>query len=47
MRPVLGSARYATPVGGLYLCGAGTHPASFSGQSGSNAAREILNGLRK
>ena len=43
MRPVLGSARYATPVSGLYLCGAGTHPASFDGQCGRNAAREILN----
>lgn len=47
MRPVLGSARYATPVSGLYLCGAGTHPASFSGQCGRNAAREILKGMRK
>jgi phytoene dehydrogenase-like protein len=47
MRPVLGCARYATPVKGLYLCGAGTHPASFAGQSGRNAAREILKGLRK
>jgi phytoene dehydrogenase-like protein len=47
MRPVLGSARYRTPVRGLYLCGAGTHPASFSGQCGSNAAREIVKGLRK
>ena len=26
MRPAPGLARYATPVAGLYLCGAGTHP---------------------
>ena len=26
MRPVLGWARYRTPIAGLYLCGAGTHP---------------------
>ncbi len=25
-RPVLHSARYATPVSGLYLCGSGSHP---------------------
>lgn len=47
MRPVLGWARYATPVGGLYLCGAGTHPASFDGQCGRNAAREIARSMRK
>lgn len=48
MRPVLGWARYRTPVDGLYLCGAGTHPGIGSnGESGRNAAREILKGLRK
>lgn len=47
MRPVLGCARYATPVSGLYLCGAGTHPASYEGQCGRNAAREIAKGMRK
>jgi phytoene dehydrogenase-like protein len=26
MRPSPLLARYATPVDGLYLCGAGTHP---------------------
>jgi phytoene dehydrogenase-like protein len=26
MRPVPGASRYAAPVAGLYLCGAGTHP---------------------
>jgi phytoene dehydrogenase-like protein len=43
MRPLLGWARYRTPIRGLYLCGAGTHPGyGVSGLSGMNAAREIL-----
>jgi phytoene dehydrogenase-like protein len=47
MRPLLGWARYRTPVGGLYLCGAGTHPGyGVSGSSGLNAAREVLKDLR-
>jgi phytoene dehydrogenase-like protein len=47
MRPLLGWARYRTPVGGLYLCGAGTHPGyGVSGLSGLNAAREVLKDLR-
>jgi phytoene dehydrogenase-like protein len=42
MRPLLGCARYRTPIRGLFLCGAGTHPgAGFTGASGFNAAREI------
>jgi phytoene dehydrogenase-like protein len=46
MRPLLGWARYRTPVGGLYLCGAGTHPGyGVSGLSGMNASREILKDL--
>lgn len=48
MRPLLGWARYATPVKGLYLCGSGTHPGNgVTGASGANAAREILKHLRK
>lgn len=48
MRPVLGWARYRTPVRGLFLCGAGTHPGIGSnGECGRNAAREILKDLRK
>jgi len=44
MRPTLGWADYATPVGGLYLCGSGTHPGNgLTGASGRNAARRILN----
>jgi phytoene dehydrogenase-like protein len=43
MRPLLGWARYRTPVVGLYLCGSGTHPGDgLTGASGRNAAREIL-----
>lgn len=42
MRPVLGWARYRTPIEGLYLCGSGTHPGiDLTGGSGRNAAREI------
>ncbi len=47
MRPLLGWARYRTPIQGLYLCGSGTHPGSgLTGGSGANAAREILKDLR-
>jgi phytoene dehydrogenase-like protein len=43
MRPVAGCARYRTPIGGLYLCGSGTHPGGgVMGAPGHNAAREIL-----
>ena len=42
-RPLLGYARYDSPVGGLYLCGAGTHPGGFlTGASGRLAARAVL-----
>jgi phytoene dehydrogenase-like protein len=48
MRPVLGCAQYGTPIRGLYLCGAGTHPGGgITGGSGQNAARVILKGIRK
>ena len=34
---------YRTPVPGLYLCGAGTHPGGeVSGAPGHNAARAVL-----
>ena len=43
MRPVPGYARYRTPIGGLYLCGAGCHPGGgVTGIPGYNAARAIL-----
>jgi len=48
MRPVPGWARYRTPIGGLYLCGAGTHPGgAIAGASGAHAARAALADLRR
>lgn len=47
-RPLIGWAQYRTPIKGLYLCGAGTHPGGgITGGSGMNAAREILKDFRK
>ena len=46
-RPLPELARYRTPVHGLYLCGAGTHPyGEVSGASGHNAAHAVLADLR-
>ncbi|HET6277310.1 MAG TPA: NAD(P)/FAD-dependent oxidoreductase [Candidatus Polarisedimenticolia bacterium] len=43
MRPLLGYARYQTPVRGLFMCGSGTHPGGgITGACGANAARAIL-----
>jgi phytoene dehydrogenase-like protein len=43
MRPVPGYADYRTPVAGLYLCGAGTHPGGgVMGTPGLNASKIIL-----
>ncbi|MDH4256804.1 MAG: NAD(P)/FAD-dependent oxidoreductase, partial [Gammaproteobacteria bacterium] len=43
MRPTYEAAQYATPVPGLYLCGAGSHPGGdLVGAAGHNAAREVL-----
>jgi phytoene dehydrogenase-like protein len=43
MRPVAGWSRYRTPLPGVYLCGAGTHPGGgIAGAAGRNAARVIL-----
>jgi phytoene dehydrogenase-like protein len=48
MRPVPGYADYRTPVRGLYLCGAATHPGGgVMGACGYNAAREILRDRRR
>jgi phytoene dehydrogenase-like protein len=42
-RPLLGWARYGTPIRNLYLCGSGTHPGTgLDGRSGALAAKEIL-----
>jgi phytoene dehydrogenase-like protein len=47
-RPVLGHGNYRTPIRGLYMCGAGTHPGGgVSGIPGHNAAREILRDRRR
>ncbi|MDJ0813049.1 MAG: NAD(P)/FAD-dependent oxidoreductase [Woeseiaceae bacterium] len=43
MRPLPRWAHYETPVRGLYLCGAGTHPGGgVTGAPGYNAAHAIL-----
>ncbi len=43
MRPTYGAAQYRSPVPGLWLCGAGCHPAGdLTGLAGHNAAREVL-----
>jgi phytoene dehydrogenase-like protein len=43
LRPAPGYANYRSPVKGLYLCGAATHPGGgVMGACGLNAAREIL-----
>jgi phytoene dehydrogenase-like protein len=47
-RPVLGHGDYRTPIRGLYMCGAGTHPGGgVTGAPGFNAAREILKDARR
>jgi len=48
MRPVPGWSQYRTPVGGLYLCGAGAHPGGgVTGAPGRNAAYQVLRDWRK
>ena len=43
MRPVPAASRYATPIEGYFLCGAGTHPgAGVHGTSGRLAARAAM-----
>jgi phytoene dehydrogenase-like protein len=43
MRPLPGWSQYRTPIRGLFLCGAGTHPGGgVTGAPGYNAARAIL-----
>jgi phytoene dehydrogenase-like protein len=42
-RAVPGFAGYGTPIRGMYLCGAATHPGGgVIGAAGWNAARTIL-----
>ena len=46
LRPIPGAAQYKTPVNGLYMCGAGTHPGGgMTGIPGKNAATEVLRDL--
>lgn len=48
MRPVAGWSQYRTPVDGLYLCGAGTHPGGgVTGAPGHNAAHQVLRDWKK
>ena len=43
MRPVPAASRYATPLEGLYLCGAGSHPGpGVPGAPGWLAAKRVL-----
>ena len=45
VRPVPGAAQYSTPLAGLFLCGAGSHPGGgVTGIAGRNAARRIIAG---
>jgi phytoene dehydrogenase-like protein len=46
-RPVLGHGDYRTPIKGLYMCGAGTHPGGgVTGAPGHNAARVVNRDFR-
>ncbi|MCW3016960.1 MAG: NAD(P)/FAD-dependent oxidoreductase, partial [Solirubrobacterales bacterium] len=48
LRPAVGFAGFSTPVPGLYLGGAGSHPgAAVTGTPGYLGAREILRDLRR
>jgi phytoene dehydrogenase-like protein len=48
MRPTPDLSHYGTPVEGLYLCGAGTHPGGgVMAAAGHNAARRILGDRRR
>jgi phytoene dehydrogenase-like protein len=48
MRPLPGWADYRTPIRGLYMCGAATHPGGgVMGACGLNAAREIIRDIRR
>ncbi len=42
-RPMLGHGNYRSPIKGLYMCGAGTHPGGgVTGAPGHNCANEII-----
>ncbi len=47
-RPIPGYAQYRGPLGGLYMCGSGSHPGGgVMSAPGCNAAREILFDLKR
>ncbi|MGB7024900.1 MAG: NAD(P)/FAD-dependent oxidoreductase [Candidatus Acidiferrales bacterium] len=47
MRPLIGWARYRTPIRGLFLCGPGTHPGTgLTAASALNASRQIVKSIR-
>jgi phytoene dehydrogenase-like protein len=47
-RPLLGYARYATPIRNLYICGSGAHPGTgLDGRSGAQAAKQIARDLKR
>jgi phytoene dehydrogenase-like protein len=47
LRPAKGFADYRTPLKGLYLCGAGTHPGGgVTGANGRNCARAVIEDAR-
>lgn len=46
LRPAAGMSRHETPIAGLYLCGAGTHPCGgVTFVNGRNAAEAVLAGV--
>jgi phytoene dehydrogenase-like protein len=48
MRPHPQWSQYKTPIEGLYLCGAGTHPGGgVTGAPGRNAAHAVMKALRR
>jgi phytoene dehydrogenase-like protein len=45
-RPLLGWARYTTPIRNLYLCGSGAHPGNgLTGRTGALAAKAVARAL--
>ena len=43
LRPFPGMSQYSTPIEGLYLCSAGTHPGgNVMGLAGRNCAKAVL-----
>ncbi len=47
-RPVLGHGDYRTPIKGLYMCGAGTHPGGgVTGAPGHNAAKVVARDFKR